>query len=158
MAWPVLLLARELDLGGSERQMTEIAKTLDRSDLFRTLDAFARKGPPRGTRRHRCAYRSLSGGFVRSFRALSRSVAWQATSGGTESGWCILRLSTYVVRCSGGALGDQRGGDIEPAIARSLIPRKYRPLVRMTDHMADAVVVNCEFVREHLRNNEGVPF
>src|ERR1700735_2500537 len=31
MAWPVLLLARELDLGGSERQMTEIAKTLDRS-------------------------------------------------------------------------------------------------------------------------------
>ena len=31
MAWPVLLMARELDFGGSERQMTEIAKTLDRS-------------------------------------------------------------------------------------------------------------------------------
>ena len=27
----------------------------------------------------------------------------------------------------------------------------------MTDHMADAIVVNCEFVRRHLRMNEGVP-
>ena len=33
---------------------------------------------------------------------------------------------------------------------RSLIPRKYRRLIRMTDHIADAVVVNCEFVRQHL--------
>src|SRR5580704_11650165 len=31
MAWPVLLMARELDLGGSERQMTVIAKALDRT-------------------------------------------------------------------------------------------------------------------------------
>src|SRR5258708_39762217 len=29
MAWPVLLLARALGIGGSERQLTEIAKTLD---------------------------------------------------------------------------------------------------------------------------------
>jgi len=31
MAWPVLLLAYELNQGGSERQLTEIAKALDRS-------------------------------------------------------------------------------------------------------------------------------
>jgi hypothetical protein len=31
MAWPVLLMAYELDQGGSERQLTEIAKALDRS-------------------------------------------------------------------------------------------------------------------------------
>ena len=31
MAWPVLLMAYELNQGGSERQMTEIAKALDRS-------------------------------------------------------------------------------------------------------------------------------
>jgi len=27
----------------------------------------------------------------------------------------------------------------------------------MTDRMAHAVLVNCEFVRQHLQNNEGVP-
>jgi len=31
MSWPVLLMARALDLGGSERQMTETAKSIDRS-------------------------------------------------------------------------------------------------------------------------------
>jgi L-malate glycosyltransferase len=40
---------------------------------------------------------------------------------------------------------------------RSLIPHKYRSLIRMTDRIAHAVLVNCEFVRQHLQNNESVP-
>src|SRR5580700_9524778 len=44
MAWPVLLLARELDLGGSERQMTEIAKTLDRSRFIPHVGCFRPQG------------------------------------------------------------------------------------------------------------------
>ena len=44
MAWPVLLLARELDLGGSERQMTEIAKTLDRSRFYPHVGCFRPQG------------------------------------------------------------------------------------------------------------------
>ena len=44
MAWPVLLLARELDLGGSERQMTEIAKTLDRSRFTPHVGCFRPQG------------------------------------------------------------------------------------------------------------------
>ena len=44
MAWPVLLLARELDLGGSERQMTEIAKTLDRSRFDPHVGCFRPQG------------------------------------------------------------------------------------------------------------------
>ena len=66
MAWPVLLLARELDLGGSERQMTEIAKTLDRSRFTPHVGCFR----PQGIRnaelcRDGCAHRPLSGGFLR---------------------------------------------------------------------------------------------
>jgi glycosyltransferase involved in cell wall biosynthesis len=38
-----------------------------------------------------------------------------------------------------------------------LIPRGYRPLVRMTDHLVDAIVVNCDFVRRHLQQEERVP-
>ncbi len=44
MAWPVLLLARELDLGGSERQITEIAKTLDRSRFNPHVGCFRPQG------------------------------------------------------------------------------------------------------------------
>ena len=40
---------------------------------------------------------------------------------------------------------------------RELIPSRYRPLMRITDRMAHAVVVNCEFVRRHLEIDEGVP-
>jgi glycosyltransferase involved in cell wall biosynthesis len=40
---------------------------------------------------------------------------------------------------------------------RELIPSRYRRLMRITDHMAHAVVVNCEFVRRHLEMDEGVP-
>jgi glycosyltransferase involved in cell wall biosynthesis len=38
-----------------------------------------------------------------------------------------------------------------------LIPGKYRRWIRITDRMADAVVVNCEFVQRHLEIDEGVP-
>src|SRR5947209_6081738 len=41
--WPILLLARELDLGGSERQLTEIAKNLDRA-RFHPFVGFFRSG------------------------------------------------------------------------------------------------------------------
>ena len=40
---------------------------------------------------------------------------------------------------------------------RDLIPPYYRQLVRMTDRLASAVVVNCEFVRRHLEQDEAVP-
>jgi len=49
MPWPVLLMACELDLGGSERQMSALARTLDRSKFepiagcFRTGGARAKE-------------------------------------------------------------------------------------------------------------------
>src|ERR1700689_3402658 len=55
MAWPVLLLARELDLGGSERQMTEIAKTLNRSRFEPHVGCFR----PHGIRRAELAAASV---------------------------------------------------------------------------------------------------
>ncbi len=40
---------------------------------------------------------------------------------------------------------------------RALIPARYRAMVRLTDRMASAIVVNCEFVRRHLEEEEAVP-
>ena len=40
---------------------------------------------------------------------------------------------------------------------RELIPRNYLKLVRLTDRLVDAIVVNCEFLRRHLVEDENVP-
>jgi glycosyltransferase involved in cell wall biosynthesis len=159
MAWPVLLLARELDIGGSERQMTEIAKTLDRSRFDPHVGCFR----PQGIRNAElCASGVPIVHFpvdsFASFTALSeaRRLAGYIRRHGIRLvhtfDYPLTLFAVPVARWATRAvvLSSQRSH-------RSLIPRKYQPLVRMTDHIADAVVVNCEFVREHLRNNEGVP-
>ena len=40
---------------------------------------------------------------------------------------------------------------------RDLIPSPYRRLVRISDRLASTVVVNCDFVRHHLEQDENVP-
>ncbi len=159
MPWPVLLLARELDIGGSERQMTEIAKTLDRSRFAPHVGCFR----PQGIRHAELAAAGVPivhfpvDSFA-SFGALSE--AGRLASYIRRHGIRLVHTFDYpltlfavpVARWATRAVvvSSQRSH-------RSLIPRKYRRFIRMTDHIADAVVVNCEFVRQHLTNNEGVP-
>jgi len=40
---------------------------------------------------------------------------------------------------------------------RDLIPSNYLKLIRRTDRLVDAIVVNCEFLRRHLEQDENVP-
>ena len=156
---PVLLLARELDLGGSERQMTEIAKTLDRSRFTPHVGCFR----PRGMRNAELAAAGVPivhfpvDSFL-SFGALSE--AWTLRRYIRRHGIRLVHAFDYpltlfavpVTRWStrAVAVSSQRSH-------RSLIPRKYRRWIRMTDRVADAIVVNCEFVRRHLETDEGVP-
>src|SRR3984885_6206124 len=159
MAWPVLLLVSELDLGGSERQMTEIAKTLDRSRFDPHVGCFR----PQGIRSAELAATGVPIVHfpVDSFASLrTLSEAWRLRSYIRGHGIRLVHSFDYptalfavpVARWStrAVAVSSQRSH-------RSLIPRKYRRLIRMTDRIADAVVVNCEFVRRHLQNDEGVP-
>jgi glycosyltransferase involved in cell wall biosynthesis len=159
MAWPVLLLARELDLGGSERQMTEIAKTLDRSRFTPHVGCFR----PRGMRNAELAAAGVPivhfpvDSFL-SFGALSE--AWNLRSYIRRHGIrlvhpfdCPLTLFAVPVArwlTNAAVVSSQRSH-------RALIPSRYRPLIGITDRIADAIVVNCEFVRRHLEMEEGVP-
>ena len=130
MAWPVLLLAREFDLGGSERQMTEIAKTLDRSRFIPHVGCFR----PQGIRNAELAARGVPivhfpvDSFA-SFGAISASLeACGATSGGKESGWCTpsiihLRCSPFPLRA-----GDARSGGVQPALASFVDTAQIPPL------------------------------
>ncbi len=159
MGWPVLLLARELDLGGSERQMTEIAMTLDRSRFEPHVGCFR----PHGIRHAELAAASVPIIHfpVDSFASLGAvAAAWKLRRYIRRNKIRLVHAFDYplalfavpVVRWStrAVALSSQRSH-------RSLIPDKYRRLIRITDHMAQAIVVNCEFVRQHLLNNEDVP-
>src|ERR1700722_18507662 len=159
MAWPVLLLARELDLGGSERQMSEIAKTLDRSRFDPHVGCFR----PQGIRN---AELVASGVPIVHF-PVDTFTSYRAFSEACRLARYIRRhgirlVHTFDYPLTLFAIPVARWATNTVVVSsqrshRSLIPRKYRRLIRMTDHMADAVVVNCEFVRQHMRDNEGVP-
>jgi len=159
MAWPVLLLARELDLGGSERQMTEIAKTLDRSRFCPHVGCFR----PQGIRHAELA---ASGVPIVDF-PVNSFVSLPALSEAWKLGSYIRRhrirlVHTFDYPLTLFAVPVARSMTRAVVVSsqrshRSLIPDKYRRWIRMTDRLADAIVVNCEFVRQHLENDEGVP-
>jgi glycosyltransferase involved in cell wall biosynthesis len=153
---PVLLMVRELNLGGSERQMAEIAKALDRSRFDPRAGCFRPAG--------------LRGEELRA--AGVPIVQFPVPSLASVKG--ALRIAAYIreqgirlvhsfdtptnlygvpaARMAGSAvvLSSQRAD-------RRLMPPLYRHGLRVTDHLVDGIVVNCEFVRRHLREDERVP-
>ena len=159
MAWPVLLMSRALNEGGSERQMTEIAKSLDRVRFEPRVGCFR----PEGMRREEL---EAAGVPIVSFPVHSFASPRTISS--------ARRLARYIHRnnirlvhtfdypltvfaipagrffTSAAVVSSQRSH-------RDLIPGRYRRLVRITDHLADAIVVNCDFVRRHLQQDEHVP-
>lgn len=158
MAWPVLLLARELDLGGSERQMTEIAKTLNRSQFIPHVGCFR----PNGIRRAELAAAGVPIVHFPVHSFASPRVFFQARSLAAYIRRHRIRLvHTFDYPLTLFAVPVARWFTDAVVVSsqrshRSLIPRPYRNLVHATDRMVDAVVVNCEFVSHHLQNNWGV--
>jgi len=159
MAWPVLLMARALEAGGSERQLREIAKALDRSKFQPHAGCFRPEGG--GRRELEAAGVPVVHFPVNSFRSPG------AVSGAFQFARYVRRHKIRLVHTfdypatvfavpaarvltSAAVVSSQRSH-------RDLIPRGYRLLVRMTDSLVDAIVVNCDFVRRHLEQEERVP-
>ncbi len=155
----VLLMARELTFGGSERQMTEIALALDRSRFTPVVACFHSEGI-RGDELRAAgvpvlelpvhSFKSpawLRGAmqFARYIRREQVSIvhAWDYPT--TAFAIPIARAFTNAVTIS-----SQRGH-------RTLTPRGYLRVVRWTDRMADGIVVNCDFLKRHLVQDYGVP-
>jgi glycosyltransferase involved in cell wall biosynthesis len=158
MPWPVLLLSRALDAGASERQLREIAKALDRSRFEPHVGCLR----PESTR-----VRELeAAGIPIVHLPVSSFKSWSAVSGAIQLARYVRRNDIRLVHTfdypmtvfaipvcrfftAAAAVSSQRSH-------RELIPRGYRRLVRMTDGIADAIVVNCDFLRSHLEHDEGV--
>lgn len=154
----VLLLAHRLDLGGSERQMTEVAKSLDRRKFTPHVGCF-HAGGIRGEEL-RAAGVPILHLPVTSFASPS------AVRGGIALIGYIRRHRIRLVhsfdvplnifgvpfaRLAHGpiVLSSQRAH-------RELTPGLYTRLLRVTDQMVDGIVVNCLHMRDHLIDDERV--
>jgi glycosyltransferase involved in cell wall biosynthesis len=159
MPWPVLLMARALDAGGSERQLAEMAKALDRSRFEPHVGAFF----PHGMRGEELARAGVtmvefpvhslkSVSAARGAMQLARYIRCQGIRLVHTWDYPVTVFAIPVTRAltSAIAVSSQRAH-------RVLTPRSYLPLVRVTDRLAHAIVVNCEFLKNHLENDEQVP-
>jgi glycosyltransferase involved in cell wall biosynthesis len=159
MAWPVLLMSRELDLGGSERQMTEIAKTLDRSAFEPHVGCLR----PEGLRGRELKPVGVPIGHfpVHSYASFSAVLgAWQLARYIRRHKIRLIHTYDYPLTVYAVPVGRFLTSAIVVSSTRAhreLIPRNYRKLVRITDRLVDAIVVNCEFLRRHLVEDENVP-
>src|SRR5229473_4967915 len=159
MRWPVLLMARALGVGGSERELTEIAKTLDRSRFEPRVGCFR----PEGLR----ALELADAGVpivhfpVRSFASAGAiSGAWQFVRYIRRNKIKLVQTFDYPSTVFAVPLARFFTSAVVVSSQRShrdLIPPGYRRLVRITDRLVDAVVVNCQYLKRHLENDEHVP-
>jgi glycosyltransferase involved in cell wall biosynthesis len=159
MPWPVLLMARALEGGGSERQLREIAKALDRSRFQPHAGCFRPDGS--GRRELEAAGVPVVHIPVESFRSLGAvSAAFRLASYVRRHKIRLVHSFDYpstVFAVPAGRFFTSAAIVSSQRSHRDLIPRGYGRLVRMTDHMVDAIVVNCDFVRRHLEQQERVP-
>lgn len=157
--WPVLLMVRSLGLGGTERQLTHIACGLDRASFaphvacvdssgFRSQD-LAEAGVPV----LELPMDSLWGASaLRNAARLRRYIR--------ENG--ILAVHTFDTPMNLFGVPAARAGGAPLVLSsqrayRELTPPFGRRVLRVTDRLVDGVVVNCEAVRRHMIEDQGVP-
>src|ERR1039457_7027495 len=153
---PVLLMVQELNLGGSERQMAEIAKALDRSRFDPRVGCFR----PAGMRADEL--RAAGVPIVHfpvpslaSVKAALRIAAYVREQN-------IRLVHTFDTPANLYGVPAARLGGSPVVLSsqmadRALWPAVYRHGLRITDRLVDGIVVNCEFLRRHLRDQEKVP-
>ncbi|MDQ6679189.1 MAG: glycosyltransferase [Acidobacteriota bacterium] len=153
---PILLMVRSLDLGGSERQMAEVAKSIDRTRFAPHVGTFH----PEGIRGDelRAAGVPILHLPVTSFASPS------ALRGGLELIRYIRRhkirmVHTFDVPLNVFAVPFARLAHLPVVLSsqrahRNLTPGLYTQLLRITDAMVDGIVVNCLHMRDHLISDE----
>jgi len=153
---PVLLMVRELNLGGSERQMAEIAKALDRSRFDPRVGCFR----PAGLRADdlRAAGVPIVQFPVRSLASVKGALRIAAYI--REQGIRLVHTFDTPANLYGVPAARLGGSAVvvsSQRVDRALWPAVVRHGLRITDRLVDGIVVNCEFLRRRLRDDEKVP-
>ena len=156
---PIMLMIRQLDLGGTERQLAEIAKNLDRDRFEPHVACFRTEGL--------CGQELQAAGLPIVQFSVRSMLSVSAFASARQLGRYLSRHSIRLIHCfdvpadiwgvfaarwfrAPVVLSSQRAH-------RSLTPGSPRTLLRLTDRLVDAVVVNCEAMRRHLIEDEKVP-
>lgn len=153
---PILLMVRELNLGGSERQMAEIAKALDRSRFDPRVGCF-RPGGVRGDELQAAGVPIVQFPVpsLASLRGAFRISAYIRENG-------IRLIHTFDTPTNLYAVPSARMAGTTRVVSsqrahRSLMAPIYHHGLRVTDRLVDAIVVNCDYVRRHLIEDERTP-
>lgn len=156
---PILLTAQQLTAGGSERQLTEIALALDRT-RFHPHVACLRPG---GARAEELRARGVEVVEfpVDSFRSLAALAQARRLARYLREN-DIRLVHSFDTPSALFAAPTARLAGVRAVLAsqrshRDLLSPFYRRLMRVVDRIAHRVVVNCEAVRRHLIEDEGVP-
>jgi glycosyltransferase involved in cell wall biosynthesis len=157
--WPVVLMTRSLDLGGSERQVAEVAMSLDQR-LFRPsvacfyghgirADDLGRAGVPVvefGVRSFSSARTAVLGWRFLSWLRRERAALVHPFDVPTALfGVPLARAARVPI-----VLSSQRGD-------RRLSPRRYQKALAVTDRLVDGVVVNSNYIRRVLETDFNLP-
>lgn len=154
---PVLLMVRELDLGGVERDVTQIAMHLDRRRFFPHVATYCARG---------LRYEELSSAGIPILEIPVRSLfSANAVKMAAELRRYILAHGIKIVHAydASGILGlaVAKMAGVPVAIGsqlshRGLLDWKTRWLLRATDRYSDAILVNCLALRRYLVEDERV--
>jgi glycosyltransferase involved in cell wall biosynthesis len=154
----IVLLTQSLDLGGSERQLAALALSLDRRVFAPTVVCFDSRGV-RGDELRRAGVPIVE--FpIRSFVA-PHTVALAARFFGWLRVRGVVLVHAFDVPTVAFAVPIARAARVPVVLSsqrgdRRLFGRGIRRVLRVTDHLADAVVVNSDYVRRVLIAEFGV--
>jgi glycosyltransferase involved in cell wall biosynthesis len=155
---PVLLMVRELHIGGTERQCTELARALDRRRFTPHVGCLRASGfRAEELRRENIPLLHIP---IRSFRSVG-ALQFGAALRDYIRRYDIRIVHTfdYPMNLVGAPAARWARAPVvitSQRASRHLTPR-LRPCLRFTDRLADGVVVNSEAVRRELLTEDDVP-
>jgi glycosyltransferase involved in cell wall biosynthesis len=155
---PVLLLVRELGVGGTERQLVETARFLQRERFAPYVGCFRPDGPRRA---------ELESAGVPILHLQMRSfLSTELVSGASQLLGHIRRYHIQVVHSFDApmnvfAVPVAKFAGVPAVISsqrghRDLTGDWTKRCLRVSDRLTDAVVVNCDAMRRYLVEDEGV--
>ena len=153
-----MLMAQALSQGGSERQLAEIAKALDRSRFSVHVGCFR----PEGLRSAELSREQIPVLHlpVYSFRSPAAiRGAWRLAGYLRRHKIRLVHTFDTPMNCFAVPVAKISSTPVvlsSQRASRLLNGRWYRSMLRVTDHLADAVVVNCEAMRSHMIEDESV--
>ena len=155
---PILLMGYDLRFGGSERQLTEVARHLDRSRFIPHVACIHMQGGRRAElERHGVPLAEFSFPSFGSWRAL-RAASNFATYLRRHA---IQLVHSFDVPANIFAVPVAAACRIPVVLSsqrayRELTPGMYHRLLRMTDSMVTATVVNSDNLRHHLMQTDRI--